>query len=132
MIRLLFILLFATGLLTACDIGGLQNEIADLRQQLEEATAPEAIAKLQKELIAKQKKLLKEESEKQEGLFTAIEKTENKEDCDKLMEQIQDSQNRIEMLATEYAVGVAFHRGGIGTCTETGYNDGKDAPPSSG
>ena len=54
----LFILVFALGFLTACnikEISDLEDQVQDLKNQLEETTDPATIQKLQIELIKKQK-----------------------------------------------------------------------------
>ena len=121
MIRLFFILFVATGLLTACDNS---KDIEDLRKQLEEATSPEARAKAIKELIAEQKRLIEEEVKKRGELYSQLEKTKNKEECDKLLKQYQDSGKKIKTLVTEYAIGELWDLPNLGdTCTEAGYRN---------
>ena len=121
MIRLFFILFVATGLLTACDNS---KDIEDLRKQLEEATSPEARAKALKELIAEHKRLIEEEVKKQKELSSQLEKTKNKEECDKLLKQYQDSEKKVKALLTEYAIVEIWDIPNLGdTCTEAGYKN---------
>ena len=103
----LFILVFALGFLTACnikEISDLQDQVQDLERQLEEVTDPETMTKLQKEFIEKQMALVQENEKEQKILFSELQKTTDKESCKTLALKIKKLDKEIEDIEQKYTI----------------------------
>lgn len=132
--KTLFLIFFSLGLLQACEserVSDLEQQVQDLKDKLAKATDPETINKLQREIITKQREHIQKKVEEKSKLFKQIEKTENKEDCEKIIAQIQGLEKEIKDLISEYHIGYSRGVRQIGFCGENGYdNTNTSIPPT--
>ena len=119
-------LLFLSAFLAGCNIGGgndaLKKEIAALKAQLEKATDPETVSKLQNELKQKQLAELGEKDEEITALITELEKTKTKKDCETKAAQIKKKEKEIDEIVNATLLPL-FGRVPYdpGSCGENGY-----------
>ena len=104
----LFILVFALGFLTACnikEISDLEDQVQDLKKQLEETTDPATMTKLQKaQFVEKQIALVREKEKEQKILFAELEGTTDKKSCEILALKIKKLTKEIEDIEQQYTI----------------------------
>ena len=123
-IKPFLVLTFLLGTLTACvseKVSDLEIQIQNLEQKLEEATDPEGINDLQRQLVETQREHIGKKEKEQEKVFEELEKTEDKESCETLKTQYNKLEEEITALITRYTIAGAWSYQQLGECSETGY-----------
>ena len=107
-------------------ISDLKTQLEQLKKELQQANDPETHRKKQLELMAKAGEQLEAMKNERGKLWDQLEETKDKENCEKLAEQIQQLNKDIKRTILDY--GIAAFSGGRdgGFCTENGYLDDID------
>ena len=106
--------IFSLLFLFACntDNSNLKAQIADLEKKLQEATDPETIANLQKEIIEKQRKKGAEMKASITQLEEDLKQTKDKESCERIVGEIQEIIQSYKEFVREFHLSGAWWMGG--------------------
>ena len=123
--RFLFVLTFTFWGLTACDdkkVSNLEQQVQGFKEQLEQGADTRTAGQLKKEDIAKQRAHIREKEVEESKLFAELEKTTNKEECEKIKTKIKELRKEVEKLISEYQMAGAWRMKKIAGCGKTGYD----------
>ena len=96
-------------------------QIADLEKKLQEATDPETVLELYKELIEIQRAKIEEIENTQSKLRGELKNTIDKASCESLVQQIQQLDKDIQEAIAKFQMNIVHQRQSFGKCTEIGY-----------